>query len=260
MSTSSTVEAASIFDNGDFYDVLLGELGLGIDFYTALAREAKGPVLEIACGTGRILIPCLQAGADVEGLDLFEGMLATLRRKAAALGLKPQLYQADMCDFQLPRRYALITITFNAFIHNLTQADQIRCLELCREHLLPGGLLAFDTFFPGLHVIGAPESTRVLEGEFNHPLTGAAMRMYDTRTFDRVKQTQHSINEVEMADAEGSFQLVHRSELTTRYIYKEEMSLLLRVAGFKRFEIYGDFDRRPLTKETDSMIVMAWKD
>jgi hypothetical protein len=81
--------------------------------------------------------------------------------------------------------------------------------------------------------------------------------MYDTRTFDRVAQTQHSLNELELLAADGSVQTVHRSECSSRYIYKHEMELLLRVAGFARWEIYGEFGRRPLTRENDAMIVMA---
>ncbi len=250
----------SPFDDGELYDILCGDLTYGIDFYVGLAREAKGPVLEIACGTGRILLPCLQAGADVDGLDLFEPMLGWLRKKAEALKLSPRLYRADMSDFRLPRRYALIMITFNAFIHNMTSEAQVRCLELCREHLLPGGLLAFDTFFPGLGTIGTAPNTRVLEGEMTDPRTGRPLRMYDTRTFNRVEQTQHSVNEIETEDADGTVRTIHRSEFTTRYVYKAEMGLLLRLAGFQRWEICGDFDRKPLTQETDSMIVMAWKD
>lgn len=230
----------------------------GLDFYVALARQASGPVLDIACGTGRILLPCLQAGVDIEGLDLFEPMLKTLREKAAALGLLPRLHQADMSNFSLPRRFELVMIPFNAFIHNMTQEAQIRCLQLCREHLLPGGELAFDTFFPSLEIVGAPQNTRVLEGEIPHPESGLPMRMYDTRSFDRVAQEQRSLNEIELLAADGSVETVHRSEDCSRYIYKHEMELLLRFAGFARWEIYGDFDRRPLTRENDAMIVMAW--
>jgi len=57
----------SIFDDGDAYDLVPKDIPYGVDFYVALAREASGPVLDIACGTGRILLPCLQAGADIEG-------------------------------------------------------------------------------------------------------------------------------------------------------------------------------------------------
>jgi hypothetical protein len=150
-------------------------------------------------------------------------------------------------------------IPFNAFIHNMTQPAQISCLEHCRDHLEPRGQLAFDTFFPSLAIVGAPENTRVLEGEFPHPKTGLPLRMYDTRTFDRVAQTQQSLNEIEVLDADGSVQSTLRSQVSSRYVYKHEMELLLRVAGFSRWEIYGDFDRRPLTSENDAMIVAAWR-
>lgn len=259
MNESSTGSLPSTFDDGDAYDLVLRDIPYGLDFYVALAREAKGPVLDIACGTGRILLPCLQARVDIEGLDLFEPMMKTLRAKAAALGLTPTLHQADMSSFELQRKFALIMIPFNAFIHNMTQDAQIRCLRLCREHLLPGGTLAFDTFFPALEIVGAPQNTRVLEGEMPHPVTGLPMRMYDTRTFDRVKQEQHSLNEIELLAADGTVQTVYRSEVSSRYIYKHEMELLIRVAGFVRWEIFGDFERRPLTRENDAMIVMAWK-
>jgi hypothetical protein len=142
----------------------------------------------------------------------------------------------------------------------MTQEAQIGCLTRCREHLLPGGQLAFDTFFPSLEITGVPAGTRVLEGELPHPETGLPMRMYDTRTFDRVAQTQHSLNELELLDAEGNVRTVQRTEASARYIYKHEMELLLRVVGFKRWEIYGDFGRRPLIREGDAMIVMAWND
>ena len=249
----------SVFEDGEWFDLMMGGLSYGRDFYLTLAREAQGPVLEVACGTGRILIPCLQAGVDIEGLDLFEPLLQRLRDKAAVLGLSPRLHHADMSDFSVPRRFALVMIPFNAFIHNMTQAAQIRCLELCREHLLPGGLLAFDTFFPSLEYVAQAGGTRVLEGEMPHPETGLPMRLYDTRTLDRVAQTQHSLNEFELLDADGRVQAVHRSECSARYLYKHEMELLLRVAGFARWEICGDFDRRPLTRESDAMIVLAWK-
>jgi hypothetical protein len=82
--------------------------------------------------------------------------------------------------------------------------------------------------------------------------------MYDTRTFDRVAQVQHSLNEIELLPADGSVQTVHRSECSSRYIYKHEMALLLRVAGFARWEIWGGFDGCPLTRENDEMVVTAW--
>jgi SAM-dependent methyltransferase len=246
------------FDNGTLYDLFLGNFPMGLDFYIGLAKMAPGPVLDVGCGTGRILLPCLHAGVDIEGLDLFPGMLKRLQEKAAALGLNPTLHQADMASFRLSRRYALIMIPFNAFVHNLTTDDQLACLRTCRDHLQPGGLLVFDVSYPGQQWVGGTTGRRELEGEIKHPETGLPVRMWDTRTFDRVRQLQYSANEIEMLDATGKVTATYPSKTTMRWTYKPEMELLLRMTGFARWQILGDFDGRPLEQETDTMIVKAW--
>jgi SAM-dependent methyltransferase len=251
---------ATPYDDGALYDVLFDQFDYGLEFYLGLARAAKGPVLDVTCGTGRVLLPCLRAGVEIDGLDLFPAMLATLRAKAESLGFKPALYQADMAGFQLARHYALIVIPFNAFVHNLTTDAQLAALRSCREHLLPGGMLAFDIGFPGAAMITAPENTRQLELETSHPKTGLPVRLFDTRCFDRVRQLQSSRIEIEMLDGAGNITATHSSQTTTRWIYQYEMELLLRSVGFKRFKISGAFDGRPLLNDTDVMIVQAWKD
>jgi SAM-dependent methyltransferase len=246
------------FDDGPLYDAILGSLDYGLDFYLGLARAATWPVLDVACGTGRVLLPCLQAGVDVDGLDLFPGMIAQLQSKAAVLGLRPNVFEADMRSFRLARRYALIMIPFYAFVHCLTTDEQIASLVCCREHLLPGGMLAFDTFFPGKDIIIATDNTRVLELETTHPETGCPLRVFDIRSFDRVAQIQNSLMEIEVLDAAGNVTTTHRSRTAIRWIYKGEMELLLRVAGFDRWQISGGFDGRPLVNETDIMIVQTF--
>lgn len=258
MKTSTSLP--SPFDDGKLYDLLFAGFDYGLEFYSRLAAEAKGPILDVACGTGRVMLPLLQAGHDVDGLDLFEGMLGTLREKAAAAGFAPKLYRSDMRQFDLERCYALIVIPFNAVVHNLTQADQISCLASCHRHLLPGGVLAFDTFFPSWQVIGASSGERVLELETTHAASGNPMRIFDTRAFDRVEQIQRSLIEIEILSPSGEVESVHRSETRLRWIYKSEMSLLLETAGFRQYQIGGDFDMRPLTDENQIMAVTAHRD
>jgi len=251
---------ATPFDDGVLYDLIMEKLDYCLDFYLKLAQAARGPVLELGCGTGRIMLPCLKGGVDIEGLDLFPGMLKQLRNKAAALGLNPTLHHASMSAFRLPRRYALIMIPFNTFVHNLTVEDQIATLKAGRDHLQPGGVLAFDTAFPGSAWIGAPNGGRELEMETAHPETGLPVRMWDTRTFDRVEQIQHSYNEIEMLDADRNVIATYPSKTSLRWIYKHEMELLLHITGFARWQIFGGFNGRPLLRETDAMIVQAWTD
>jgi SAM-dependent methyltransferase len=257
MSEPSAEPEATPFDDGMLYDLGMDQYTHDLDYYLGLARAAGGPVLEVCCGTGRVTLPCLREGLDVDGLDLAPALLDRLRQKAAALGLQPRLYHGDMRSFRLDRPYALIMITGNAFVHNLTTEDQIAALSCCREHLRPGGMLAMDAFFPGREYLAA-DGLRVLEGEIRHPETGLPVRFYDNRTMDRVEQRQHSVNEIEFLDATGAVTATHRNQTTARWIYKGEMALLLRVAGFGRYSIYGGFDRRPLTKDTDGMVVEAW--
>ena len=142
--------------------------------------------------------------------------------------------------------------------HPVALDDQLAALKACREHLQPGGLLAFDGYFPGLAWVAQTQGTREMEMEIAHPETGLPVRMWDTRTFDRVNQLQYSFNEIEMLDATGKVIATHPSKTTVRWIYKAEMELLLRTAGFARWEILGAFDGRPLLHETDAMIVKAW--
>jgi SAM-dependent methyltransferase len=255
---ASHSDAPTPFDDGALYDVFFEDFDQGLDFYLDLARAADGPILDVACGTGRIMLPCLKEGLDVDGLDLSPAMLARLWEKAQEAGFHPQLHQAGMAEFRLPRRYALIMIPFNAFVHNLTTDDQVATLARCREHLLPGGQLAFDTFFPGAALVAAPDGIRNLEAEARHPETGMPVRLFDTHTLDRVNQIMHSSMEFEMLDAAGNVVETRRCQTTTRWIYKGEMDLLLRAGGFARWRILGDYDGRPLLRETDAMIVQAW--
>src|SRR5258706_11068871 len=91
---SPAVEATP-FDDGALYDIFFENFDLGLDFYLGLARAAQGPALDVACGTGRIMPPCLKARGDGGGLGLFPPMLPRLRGKAARTGLKPPLRRAN---------------------------------------------------------------------------------------------------------------------------------------------------------------------
>jgi SAM-dependent methyltransferase len=251
---------ASPFDDGRLYDALFGGLRYDVEFYLGLARQAPGPVLEVACGTGRILVPLLEAGVEADGLDLYPSMLQVLRNKIRDMGRKPNLYLADMRSFSLPRRYRWIFIPFNGFLHNLTAGDQLSTLRTCRAHLTGGGGLVMEIFFPGLEVIAGPEGVPVLEHEVRDKGSGGQIRIFDTRRLDRVEQVQRSEIEIQELDAENRLVASHCSRTQIRWIYRWEAELLFRAAGFSRWEIHGSFDGRPLTRETETMICYAFRD
>jgi SAM-dependent methyltransferase len=244
----------------EVYDLYYSWLTDDIPFYVARAKEARGAVLEAGCGTGRVLLPTLEAGVDIDGFDIRPGMIEHLKHKASGLGLTPRVSVADMRDFTMPRRYGLITIPFRAFQHLLTTADQVAALRCMREHLEGGGALVFNVFFPSFDKMVQPDGEPVLEREFAHPESGLPVAMYATRQTDRVNQILRVEREVVESDARGYAAHTHRDRFSMRWTWKAEMELLLGAAGFSRWIVQGGFDGRPLEKDTDEMVWTAWKD
>jgi SAM-dependent methyltransferase len=242
------------------YDLQYSTYREDLPFWVEQACAAGGPVLEVGCGTGRVHLPLLQAGVDLEGIDLLPAMLDELRRKAAALGLTARVHEADMRDFTLPRRYALIVIPFRAFLHNLTTVDQLATLRACRQHLESGGRLVLDLFYPSFVRLTEPDGEWRLEREFPHPDSGHPMSVVSRHARDRVKQTMRVEMELREHDERGAVVAAHPESFALRWIWKPEMELLLQVAGFARWEVAGGFDGRPLVHDTDQMIWTAWKD
>jgi SAM-dependent methyltransferase len=248
------------FEDPVRYDALFEDLDFDRSFYVGLARAAGGPVLEVACGTGRVLIPCLEAGADIEGLDLEPAMLERLRAKAAAKGLRPKVHLADMRRFSLARRFALAFIPFNGFVHCLTTTDQRACLAACRAHLTPGGRLVFNTFFPRVAGERPPDGVPILEHEAPDPATGGTVRIYDIRSHDWVAQVQHSVMEIQDLDPSGTVVASRRSATDMRWTHPPEMELLLAASGFARWTIAGGFAGEPVSAGSGLLVVTAWRD
>ena len=125
------------------YDVQYGEFTEDIPFYVEEASRAEPPVLELACGTGRVLIPVAQAGVRVVGLDASPAMVQACRHKVAELaeGVRARitLVDADMRDFAFDERFGLVYCPFRAFLHLMTTEDQIAALRNIHAHLRDGG-------------------------------------------------------------------------------------------------------------------------
>ena len=247
------------------YDDVYGQFTGDLPHVVALMQSAGGRVLELCCGNGRVLVPARAAGVEVDGLDLSASMLDDLRRKLAERGLTAGLVEGDMRDFALPERYALIVIAFNSFFHNLTQDDQLATLACCRRHLVPGGRLAIVAFHPSAPILvrfgsGEPVPTTTRHGDGTLVYSDVALQ-------DRVEQVQTVTRKLEYFDAAGKLEREETTSFRMRWVYKPEMELLFRVAGFARWETRPFFtsyvepshaivDRGPI--EGDHLLYTAW--
>lgn len=235
---------------------LYDEYQTGVDgdvpFYVEQARAAGGPVLELGCGTGRLVIPTAGAGVKVVGLDCSASMLAVARGKIAALPADVQrritLREGDMRGFDLGRTFPLVTIPYRAFLHLLTVEDQRRTLACIHRHLDDGGRLVLNVFDPSLPLIvariadgGAPRRM----GAFTHADTGRLVVAWESFVYDLTRQVLDGHFIFDEYDAAGLVVEKRQVPLTLRWVYRYEMQHLLERAGFVIEALYGDFERRP---------------
>ncbi len=249
------------------YDAVHADAVADIALHVEWMRGAGGPALELCCGNGRLLLPTLEAGVACDGLDLDPNMLASLGEKLAAWGLRTHVIQGDMRAFSLPGRYALIAIGFNSFLHNLTQEDQLATLRCCRRHLAPGGRLVITAFHPSAEKLLQWSGEEKFLKELPHE--GGRVRVYDRADDNRVEQIRRMSRRIEFLDAAGTVVRHASVSFSLRYIYKPEMELLLRVAGFARWQARPAFasytDAASLAgerslREGDNIAWTAWNE
>ena len=239
-----------------FYDAayaVLPQLGPDADFYRGLARDSDGPVLELGCGTGRVLLPIASEGIPCTGLDASPEMLDALRARASEP--VPRLVCARMQDFDLGgERFALILAAFRGFQHLYTVEDQLACLARVRAHLAPGGRFAFDVFNPRLDRIWAEEVPETEDLRFRYE--GDEVVRYCHTRRDRPSQLIYLTMRYECwrdGEVVGNEIATFRMRWFTRY----ELEHLMARAGFSDVVVYGDFDRSPVGRETPAIIVVA---
>lgn len=221
-----------------------------VAFFVEAAKEAGGPVLEIGCGTGRVLIPTAQAGIDIVGLDLSPHMLQVCRERLstepAAVQARVQLIQADMRIFELPQRFRLATVPFRPFQHLTAVVDQLACLRSIHRHLIEEGRLILDLFNPWLEALVQDDIGQELgeEPEFTMPDGRRVIRRHKFITKDRFNQTNHVELIYYVTHPDGRQErLVHAFAM--RYLFKFEAEHLLARCGFEVEQVYADFDKNP---------------
>lgn len=236
-------------------------------FLEQIARFGQ-PVLDLACGTGRVLLPLLRAGIDIDGCDFSEDMLYHCRRKAAAAGFSPNLYAQPMQAFDLPRRYKTIYICDSFGLSGSRQND-LDTLRRCHAHLMDHGALLVNIQAEYTSAedwnLWLSEKRQTLpepwpeEGERRAAADGSEhVSRFRTVQVDPVEQTFTSQVRLEKWEAG---KLVASEEYTLRgnTYFKPELLLMLKVAGFREISISGDYTAEPPTADHREIVFIAQK-
>jgi SAM-dependent methyltransferase len=221
-----------------------------IAHYRKLARDIGGPILDLGCGTGRILLPLLRDGHEVVGVDASATMLERLRQKNP----KARVVEGDIREISLGRKFPLVLCTFNTLMHLYERTDVEHLLDVVRRHLRPGGVFAFDVMNPDLAWLSRDPTRRWARTRFKHPRTKEWM-VYTT-SLEWEGSLQIAFMQIYYAKERGS-----RREkvvrLAHRYFFPQELEEIFFYNGFVIERHEGDFRGAKLHGDSEEQVCIA---
>lgn len=244
-----------VYWDGEHYDAFNKPYHDDLPFYLAECKKARGPVLELACGTGRLTIPLKKAGIDITGLDMSAAMLAQARKKAAAAGAAPEFIKGDARKFGLGRRFSLIFIPFNSMQHMISAEDIEGLFSAVKKHLAPGGTFIFDVFSPDPRYLMRDPEEMLPVAYYEDPAGGGKVLVNEQYNYDRAAQVSRIVWHYRR-EKDGK---TVSKDLALRCFFPQELLMLVRHAGFSVKARYGDFSRRPFGPDSAKQIFILKK-
>ncbi|MEN8098481.1 MAG: class I SAM-dependent methyltransferase [Chloroflexota bacterium] len=255
------------YSSPDLYEATSGKYADDLAYYTDLAVNADGLVLELACGTGRVLIPIAESGVQIWGLDASDTMLARASSKVDQLPTEVRqritLQQGNMVDFKIDQRFKLIMIPFRSFLHVMTVKEQLEALVNFHTHLEESGLLALNFFQPSLSLISSQsrptkENPKLIH-QWTDPITNHQWSSKSAVKHLISEQVIEEYRVFEEVDEQGKLLNKIERNMTLRWIYRFEFEHLLARAGFAVVSLYGDFERTPFGPDSNELVWIARK-
>lgn len=220
-----------------FYDVTKGyALEREVDFYSSFIPNKNARVLEAMCGSGRVMIPLMQRGYQVEGIDNSKNMLDRCRRRCAELGLSPILHEQSLETMLSPNRYDVVTIAVGSFQLITNRSAALVSLKNLHAHMNEGGILLIDTFVPDVN--GDPWTVRYARMDAHK-----TVRLTTRHVFDAQKKIADAYCLYELL-IDGIVQQEEKELIQVTWYRDKEFEFLLRKAGFKLVNI-SDENLRP---------------
>lgn len=233
-------------------------------FQAFIARDGQ-PALDVGCGTGRLLLPYLRAGLDVDGCDVSADMIALCREKAERAGLSPNLYVQPMHELQLPRTYETIYVC-GAFGLGSTREHDLEALRRFRDHLRPTGTLLLDIQVPyssasqWKYWLKSERATLPTEYSPDGPQRGSDGADYAMRSriveLDPLNQHVTLETHAEMW-RDGLLESEEDHRLTICLYFRNELLLMLERTGFTDVVVHGEHREAAPTSDDDFLVFVA---
>ncbi|MBE5797142.1 MAG: class I SAM-dependent methyltransferase [Clostridiales bacterium] len=239
-------------DVAENYDLYLEEMYSSGDnhegfreFYLDFAREyGKHGVIDIACGTGAVLLYLAEHGIYADGTDLSEAMCRVAEDKAKARGFRLNIFPANMTEFSSGKKYSCAIIARSGFMHLLTPELQRAALLNIRENLTDGGMLTFNTFDPHPYFQAQQMNTKDTDYSFRLEYTnlqGMREKIYNAISYDPHTQIMSGNWKFETLNEDGEVIEERIRPVRMRQTYRQEMKYLLELTGYELINVYGGY-------------------
>jgi SAM-dependent methyltransferase len=250
--------ASAHYRDADYYDHTYRRRRDDVRFYTRLALEHGGPALELGAGSGRVTLALARAGIEVLGVDPAPEMLAQAEKKRLLLPpearARARFRRGDARRLRFDRRFRLILAPFNVFMHLYTRRDWEQALAGVLAHLAPRGRLVFDVSMPDLRAMLRQPGKLYRGPSLRQPETGARYAYFEAFEYEPVAQVQMVSLIFQNLEQLDDLRIV---PLSQRQLFPQELEALLHYNGFVVEQRWGDFDRGPLTAESESQVIVA---
>lgn len=250
------VGALAHYEDPAYYASTYAKRTADVAYYTHLAIQTRGPILEYGIGDGRIALAMAHAGASVVGIDHSRPMLDALKQR---LRNEPKLHisarYGDMRRVRLRRRFPLVIAPFNVLLHLYTRSDVEEMLARVREHMAPRGRFVMDLSMPMPEDLARNALTPHHAPRFRHPTAGV-VRYREFFDYDRARQILFVTMEMTPVKNPRAWFAV---PLAHRQFFPQEWFALLHYNGFDVTEAFGDFHGGPLESHSDVIVVHARK-
>ncbi|HTD80320.1 MAG TPA: class I SAM-dependent methyltransferase [Chloroflexota bacterium] len=227
-----------------------------VDVHVAFARRFGGPVLELACGSGRLLAPLAAAGFNVTGVDSSPAMLERARQRLAAGGLQAHLVEQRIEALKLDAQYRTIIVGLDSFGLLVRREDQLGALRGARQHATHDGRLILDLANGNLRGASEPPEEMLHDLTMPDPETGRPITKFILRRPRPADQLDELMFFYDEQDERG---YLKRSmvELRLRWFTRFELELLLQAAGWQIDELYGGYDLADFGPDSERLLIVA---
>ena len=252
----------NVFDIiADLYDIT-SPLKEDISFWLNMAEEYGDPILELGCGTGRILIPLAEKGYNVVGLDISKSMLNILKSKVDNLPNrvreKIEIVRGDFREFKIDREFSIVFSAYSTLYSATTQEEQLSTIRNAYKHLKEHGVLITAQFNPDIKRITENARFMTLDFSYQDPNGELIITRTSQTQYYPIEQTLKSIQVYDLKEQRKPLER-YNIELNLRYIYPSEMRLMLAHCNFEIVDEFGDYNLSPLKDKSPNMIFVARK-